>query len=100
MQHLLAIEFAHGRARGPIHGGPRTLDLDLLLYNDLELQAPEVTIPHPRLHERAFVLYPLLEIAPALRVPGRGSVAQLVECCEEQAIVRLPDGVVRQETIS
>ena len=56
----------------PFAGAPRTLDLDLLLYGDLVLASDELTLPHPRLHERAFVLVPLAEIAPGLVVPGRG----------------------------
>lgn len=89
MRFLLAIECEHGRVRGGGHGEPRTLDLDLLLYGDLELGTAEVTLPHPRLHERAFVLYPLLEVEPALRVPGRGAVAELARGCATQAVERL-----------
>ncbi|MFL6647597.1 MAG: 2-amino-4-hydroxy-6-hydroxymethyldihydropteridine diphosphokinase [Sulfurifustaceae bacterium] len=90
MQRLLEIESAHGRTRGPTRGGPRTLDLDLLLYGELELASPELTLPHPRLHERAFMLYPLFEIAPTLDVPGRGAVATLLERCDKGDVVRLP----------
>lgn len=89
MRQLLAIEQAHGRARGPVQGGPRTLDLDLLLYGDARLVSADVTLPHPRLHERAFVLYPLLEIAPTLYVPGQGLVAELLGRCAGQAIEQL-----------
>lgn len=88
MQHLLAIEQAHGRVRAHA-GGPRTLDLDLLLYGDAQLDASTVTVPHPRLHERAFVLYPLSEIAPGLSIPGRGSVAELLRRCTGQAVERV-----------
>ncbi|MDR7267640.1 2-amino-4-hydroxy-6-hydroxymethyldihydropteridine diphosphokinase [Pelomonas saccharophila] len=62
---LQAIEQAHGRER-PYRNAPRTLDLDLLLYDQLTLDTPRLTLPHPRLGERAFVLRPLLEIAPQL----------------------------------
>ncbi len=62
---LQAIELAHGRER-PYRNAPRTLDLDLLLYDDLTLDTPRLTLPHPRLGQRAFVLRPLLEIAPEL----------------------------------
>ncbi|MEO7148986.1 MAG: 2-amino-4-hydroxy-6-hydroxymethyldihydropteridine diphosphokinase [Rhodanobacteraceae bacterium] len=75
---LLAIERAAGRTRDGARWGPRTLDLDLLLYGDQVLHAPGLEIPHPRLHERAFVLAPLAEIAPDLEVPGRGRVAELL----------------------
>lgn len=89
MRSLLEIESSQGRVRA-VPGGPRTLDLDLLLYDDVALATPVVTLPHPRLHERAFVLYPLSEIAPVLTVPGRGSVAELLRACAGQTIERLP----------
>lgn len=88
MQQLLNIEQAHGRVRGALVGGPRTLDLDLLLYGDVQLATPLVTVPHPRLHERAFVLYPLLEIAPTLQIPGRGTVSELLAQCTQQTVKR------------
>ena len=74
---LLAIELNHGRVRN-FPNAPRTLDLDLLLYGDLKLHAPGLTIPHPRMHERAFVLVPLAEIDPQCAIPGRGKVAELL----------------------
>lgn len=91
LQALHNIESRAGRARGAdvAPGGPRTLDLDLLLYGDLVLQTPPLTLPHPRLHERAFVLYPLAEIAPGLVVPGRGPVDALAARCAGQRIVKL-----------
>jgi 2-amino-4-hydroxy-6-hydroxymethyldihydropteridine diphosphokinase len=58
--------------------GPRVLDLDLLLYGDCELREAGLTLPHPRLHERAFVLLPLADLAPDLEVPGLGRVADLL----------------------
>lgn len=85
---LLAVEQRFGRIRGE-KNGPRTIDLDLLLYNDLELRMLQLTVPHPRLHLRAFVLYPLAEIAPDLRLPGRGTVAAWLPAVANQAIVRL-----------
>jgi len=88
MQALLDIEHAHGRQRD-IPGGPRTLDLDLLLYGEMVCHEPGLTLPHPRLHERAFVLYPLSEIAPGLNIPGRGPVETLRAGCAGQAIERL-----------
>lgn len=100
MRRLLSIEHAHGRTRGGARGGPRTLDLDLLLYGDLTLATPEVTVPHARLHERAFVLYPLFEIAPALHIPGLGPVADLLDRCKGQMIERLPSGKARQESLT
>ena len=74
---LLAIELNRGRVRD-FPNAPRTLDLDLLLYGELKLHAPGLTIPHPRMHERAFVLVPLAEIAPQCVIPGRGKVAELL----------------------
>lgn len=93
MRRLLAIEHAHGRRRGPQPGAARTLDLDILLYEDMELESPEVTLPHPRLHERAFALYPLFEIAPTVHVPGHGPIAELLRGCSEQRVTRLNDDV-------
>jgi 2-amino-4-hydroxy-6-hydroxymethyldihydropteridine diphosphokinase len=94
MRALLDIERAHGRQRD-IPGGPRTLDLDLLLYGDLVCHEPGLILPHPRLHERAFVLYPLSEIAPGLSIPGRGQVETLLAGCAGQAIERLAAGAER-----
>ncbi len=88
MQALLDIEQSQGRQRD-IPGGPRTLDLDLLLYGDLVCHEPGLTLPHPRLHERAFVLYPLSELAPGLNIPGRGPLGTLRAGCAGQAIERL-----------
>lgn len=93
LQRLLAIEAAQGRMRTQAPpGGPRTLDLDLLLYADQVLQAPDLTLPHPRMHERAFVLYPLVEIAPAVVIPGRGPAAGLLPAVAAQAVTRLTEG--------
>jgi 2-amino-4-hydroxy-6-hydroxymethyldihydropteridine diphosphokinase len=77
LQGLLAIEADAGRTRS-FPNAPRTLDLDLLLYGDEIIDAPELSVPHPRMHERRFVLAPLAEIAPDALVPGRGRVASLV----------------------
>ena len=85
---LQRIEQVHGRER-PYRNAPRTLDLDLLLYGDQSIDSPTLTVPHPRLHERAFVLLPLAEIAPALVVPGRGTVAELLVPLPGQRIDRL-----------
>ena len=78
LELLLSIERALGRTRTGPRFGPRTIDLDLLLYGDFRVDEPGLTIPHPRLHERSFVLEPLAELDPALVVPGRGSVAALL----------------------
>ena len=78
LDRLLAVEQRFGRVRVPGEHGPRTLDLDLLLYGDEVIDEPGLTVPHPRLHERRFVLEPLAELAPGLVVPGRGDVESLL----------------------
>jgi 2-amino-4-hydroxy-6-hydroxymethyldihydropteridine diphosphokinase len=78
LDRLLAVEQRFGRVRVPGEHGPRTLDLDLLLYGNEEIDDPGLTVPHPRLHERRFVLEPLAELAPGLVVPGRGEVESLL----------------------
>jgi len=85
---LQAIELAHHRQR-EIHWGPRTLDLDLLLYGDAVIANERLRVPHPHLAERAFVLYPLADIAPALQVPGQGALAQLLAACPPRGLERL-----------
>jgi len=89
LQALFAIEQAHGRER-PYRNAPRTLDLDLLLYGDQVIDdAPTLIVPHPRMHERAFVLAPLADVAPDLVIPGRGAVRALRAQVADQAIERL-----------
>lgn len=78
LDRLLEVERELGRTRGGERYGPRTIDLDLLLYDRLELDEPGLTVPHPRLHERPFVLEPLAELDAALEVPGRGPVQELL----------------------
>ena len=88
LAELQRIEAGHGRER-PYRNAPRTLDLDLLLYGDERIATPALTVPHPRLHERAFVLLPLAEVAPERVVPGRGRVDALVAGVAGQRIDRL-----------
>jgi len=78
LDRLLAVEQRFGRVRVPDEHGPRTLDLDLLLYGGEVIDEPELHVPHPRLHERRFVLEPLAELAPGLVVPGRGDMESLL----------------------
>jgi 2-amino-4-hydroxy-6-hydroxymethyldihydropteridine diphosphokinase len=85
---LLAIEIEHGRVR-EFANAPRTLDLDVLLYGDLQLHEEGLTIPHPRMHERAFVLAPLAEIAPNHEIPGRGRVSDLLHAAGSAGVTRL-----------
>ncbi|MDH4093256.1 MAG: 2-amino-4-hydroxy-6-hydroxymethyldihydropteridine diphosphokinase [Betaproteobacteria bacterium] len=87
---LQAIETRHARQR-PARNAPRTLDLDLLLYDEMALASPTLTLPHPRMHLRAFVLRPLLELDPRAEIPGRGSARELLRACAGQAIERLDD---------
>ncbi|MBE0621066.1 MAG: 2-amino-4-hydroxy-6-hydroxymethyldihydropteridine diphosphokinase [Burkholderiales bacterium] len=85
---LLAIEKQFGRVRS-LRNGPRVLDLDLLLYDAQSIDVPGLAVPHPRMHQRAFVLAPLLELAPACVIPGIGPAADWLAGCADQAIVRL-----------
>jgi 2-amino-4-hydroxy-6-hydroxymethyldihydropteridine diphosphokinase len=86
---LLAIEKAHGRVRGKQRWGARTLDLDLLLYGDEQIDLPELTVPHPGIAERPFVLYLLLECAPELIIPGKGKASELLTQCPRAGLRRL-----------
>ncbi len=88
---LLAVENELGRVRS-VRYGPRTCDLDILLAGDEVVEEPGLSVPHPRLAERRFALEPLLELDPALRLPGGPSLATLLEGVEDQAVRRL-DGV-------
>lgn len=88
LRQLFALEERFGRRRS-LKNAPRTLDLDLLLYGDAVCDDPQLTLPHPRLHERAFVLAPLAEIAPELVIPGHGRVTELLAHCADQQIQRL-----------
>ncbi|CAM5787326.1 2-amino-4-hydroxy-6-hydroxymethyldihydropteridine diphosphokinase [Castellaniella caeni] len=91
LRALQGIEQAHGRQR-PYRNAPRTLDLDLLWYDGQTIQTPDLTVPHPRMHERAFVLRPLMDLAPDLRLP-QGGLAALLAHCAGQAIAPLnPEG--------
>lgn len=82
---LQAIEARHGRRRG-LPNAPRTLDLDLLLYEDRVVASPRLTLPHPRMHERAFVLKPLVELEPGIAIPGRGRALDLLAACAGQRV--------------
>ena len=75
---LLRVERALGRVRDGTRWGPRTIDLDLLVYGDEVVDEPGLRVPHPRLHERRFVLEPLAELDPSLEIPGRGRVSDVL----------------------
>ena len=85
---LKNIETRHGRIRS-FPNAPRTLDLDLLLYEKEALASENLTLPHPRMHERAFVLKPLVEIAPDITVPGRKTAKELLKNCAKQDVQRI-----------
>lgn len=87
---LLAIERAAGRVRDGERWGPRTLDLDILHVDGVVLDDERVTLPHPRIHERAFVLVPLNDLAPGLQLPGQGRVADLLAALDATGLERLP----------
>lgn len=86
LQH---IENNQGRVRKAERWGARTLDLDVLIYGDQLIELPDLIVPHPGLAERAFVLYPLHEIAPHTRVPGKGNIADLLAKCPMNELKRL-----------
>ena len=88
LSELQRIELRYGRERS-WRNAPRTLDLDLLLHGQATLISPVLTVPHPRLHERAFVLLPLAELDPKLFIPGRGPVSDLLAAVSTQVIERL-----------
>lgn len=88
LEALLALEQENGRTR-EFQNAPRTLDLDVLLYDDLQHHQHGLTVPHPQMHRRAFVLQPLLEIAPDCVIPGVGAAAQALQQCSDQQLERL-----------
>ena len=89
LDRLLDVERQFGRVRVSGEHAPRTLDLDLLLFGDAQISEPALVVPHPRMHERAFVLDPLLEIAPNAQIPGRGRAADCATQCREQKVERI-----------
>jgi 2-amino-4-hydroxy-6-hydroxymethyldihydropteridine diphosphokinase len=91
LRHLSGIEASHGRVRGE-RNGPRVLDLDVLLFNDWQIDDEFLTTPHPRMHDRAFVLVPLIEIAPQVEIPGRGAAAALLAGLDASGVRRLDAG--------
>jgi len=87
---LQTIELEQGRTRKAERWGPRTLDLDILLFGNLHIDEPRLTVPHYHMHARAFVLYPLAEIAPDLRLPDGRPISELLEACPYVGLERLP----------
>ncbi|MBS0569592.1 MAG: 2-amino-4-hydroxy-6-hydroxymethyldihydropteridine diphosphokinase [Proteobacteria bacterium] len=91
LARLLDVERAAGRERGGVRWGPRVLDLDILLLGNLRIDESGLHVPHPHLHERAFVLVPLAEIAPDLDVPGHGRVADLLAGADASTCTRMAE---------
>ena len=89
LQDLRGLEQRMGKVEPAVRWGPRVIDLDLLLIGDARCDEPELQLPHPGLHQRNFVLYPLAEIAPSLWVPDRGRVCRLLEVVPGDGIERL-----------
>ncbi len=94
LAELQKIELTFGRER-PFRNAPRTLDLDLLLYGQEEIHSARLEVPHPRMTARAFVLLPLLQIAPDLQIPGKGVASDFLPGLQDQRIWQLP--VSRQD---
>jgi 2-amino-4-hydroxy-6-hydroxymethyldihydropteridine diphosphokinase len=90
LEHLQAIETQQGRVRKQ-HWGARTLDLDILLYGDQQINTADLVIPHAGITQRAFVLYPLQEIASELGIPGHGKLSELFNACPANGIQKLPE---------
>ncbi|MDH3692073.1 MAG: 2-amino-4-hydroxy-6-hydroxymethyldihydropteridine diphosphokinase, partial [Gammaproteobacteria bacterium] len=86
LRGLLKLEASQGRVRGSISKGPRTLDLDLLLFGEEIISEQGLMVPHPKMAERRFVLEPLVEIEPGLYLPGLASVAKLLSVCPHQRV--------------
>lgn len=97
LKALQQIERSHHRVRKE-HWGPRTLDLDILLYGNLTIEHPDLQVPHPGMAERNFVLRPLADIAPQLVLPNGIQLAELLEICPSEGIVRLSSGDIRGTT--
>ena len=89
LEALLSLEMELGRAARHIRWGPRTIDLDLLVYADRRISEPGLTVPHPGIAERRFVLEPLAEIAPELWLPGLGRVSKILKVCQSDPVQRL-----------
>lgn len=89
LELLHGVEAEQGRRRAGVRWGPRTLDLDLLLYGAVRIERRDLALPHPELHRRAFVLYPLAEIDPEAWVPGRGSVKALLASVADTGLTRI-----------
>jgi len=88
LRKLLEIEHTFGRER-PFPNAPRVLDLDLLLYEDVTMNSAEISLPHPRMHERGFVMIPLAEIAPNIQIGQYGHADELAAKCDNQGVIKI-----------
>lgn len=93
LARIEAIEEVAGRVR-EVHWGPRTLDVDIIVYGDKVIDEPQLTVPHPRAHERAFVLAPWADIDPEATIPGRGTVRELLAGLDTTGVRRLEETIV------
>jgi len=90
LDQLQSIENSHHRERGEVQWGPRTLDLDLLLYGDEIIETERLTVPHPGITERNFVLIPMVEISPELKLPDGRAIAELPACHDQHGVKQCP----------
>jgi 2-amino-4-hydroxy-6-hydroxymethyldihydropteridine diphosphokinase len=98
LRRLQAIEHGHGRVR-TVRWGPRTLDLDLLLWDERSIDEPDLTVPHPRLVERRFALEPLLDVLPDARLPDGRRLAEVVAGLPEQGVLRLDSSTMAPDPV-
>ncbi|GMR06885.1 MAG: 2-amino-4-hydroxy-6-hydroxymethyldihydropteridine diphosphokinase [Gammaproteobacteria bacterium] len=89
LQELNNIENRHGRSRGKAKNLARTLDLDLLLFGNKKMKSKTLILPHPRIYQRAFVLFPLFDLSPELEIPGQGNVQALLDNVRDQEVEQL-----------
>jgi 2-amino-4-hydroxy-6-hydroxymethyldihydropteridine diphosphokinase len=89
LQALTRIEDLQGRARDGEKWGPRIIDLDLLMYGKQKINTPDLTVPHPGMHERDFVIVPLSEVAGDVNIPGQGRLTALINKCENHSLRKL-----------
>lgn len=92
LHQLQRIESAHGRTR-KVRWGPRTLDIDIVMFGPVERNMPDLVLPHPRAHERAFVLVPWVDVEPDAELPGRGSARTLLKSLDATLVRRLPGNI-------
>ena len=99
LKNLQGIESSHGRNRGSVRWTPRTLDLDLLLFGNMLINTDTLTVPHPRIQDRNFVLFPLHDLAPKLRFPDGTTLVSLIAQCPVAAITTLDEsGKIKEPT--